>query len=338
MSASISIVVVAYDAGEALVRCLHSLEDDARRGAEVIVVNNGGEGPEIREARELTFVHLVTPGSNVGFAAGCNLGAREATGDVLLFLNPDTVVAAGAVAELARTLDAPLVGIAMPRLRLLERPELLNSSGNVVHLTGIAWAGGYGEPADAVADEREVAYASGAALAIRRTLFEELGGFTEELFMYQEDLELGWRVRMRGLRIVLNPRADVYHEYEFARHRTKHYLLERNRLVFVLSAYSGRLLAVLSPVLVSAELALLALATREGWARDKVRGWSWCVRNARWLARHRRDVQAGRRVPDRDLAAFLTPELSPAMISVPGAIPLANRLVAAYWRAARRLV
>jgi GT2 family glycosyltransferase len=322
----ISAVIVAYNNGDALTRCLESLEPE---GVEVVVVNNGDPLPELE-------VRVVEPGSNIGFGAGCNLGAANASGDVLVFLNPDTVVAPGALAELARTLEDKTIGIAMPRLRLLDRPELLNSGGNVLHVTGLAWAGGYGEPADDIRDVRDVTYPTGAAMAIRADLFRELGGFTEELFMYQEDLELGWRARLRGLRIVVTPRADVYHDYEFGRNPRKQYLLERNRLVFVISAYSGRMLTVLAPVLLAGELGMLALAAKEGWFRDKVAGWGWCVTHAGWLARHRRETQRLRRVRDRELAPLLTASIDPQMIELPKPVGAANRLMTWYWAIARR--
>jgi GT2 family glycosyltransferase len=296
----------------------------------VIVVDNGGDA-DVPEG-----VRLISPTKNLGFAAGCNLGARQATGDALVFLNPDTVVARGGLTELVRPLEDPTIGIVSARLRLLDRPELLNSAGNEVHVTGIAWAGLYGEPAERVTELRDVAFPTGAAMAIRREVFEELGGFTEKLFMYQEDLILGWRVRLRGLRVVVAPGADVYHEYDFARHASKHYLLERNRLVFVLSSYSPRLLLLLSPVLLSTEAALLALALKEGWARDKLAGWGWLIRNARWLRRHRRETQRLRRVRDRELADYLSPTLAPAMIPVPSPVRAINPLVARYWKLVKK--
>jgi GT2 family glycosyltransferase len=318
--------VVAYRAGEALGRLLDSLE-----GEEVVVVDNGGGGPELDAAAARERVTVVSPGRNLGFATGCNLGARQATGDALVFLNPDTVAAPRAPAELVRPLADPTIGIVSARLRLLDQPALLNSAGNEVHVTGIAWAGLYGQPAERVAELRDVAFPTGAAMAIRRELFEELGGFTEELFMYQEDLELGWRVRLRGLRVVVNPAADVYHDYEFGRNPGKQYLLERNRLVFVLSSYSPRLLLLLSPVLVSTEAAMLVLATKEGWARDKLAGWGWLLRHAGWLWRHRRETQRLRRVRDRELAQYLSPVVAPAMIPVPSPVRAINPLVARYW-------
>jgi GT2 family glycosyltransferase len=322
----ISVVIVAYNNGDALTRCLESL---APEGAEVLVVNNGDPLPDLG-------VHMFAPPSNVGFAAGCNLGAAHASGDVLVFLNPDTVVAPGALSELARTLEDPTIGIAMPRLRLLDRPDLLNSAGNVLHLTGLAWAGSYGEPAEEIRELRDVTYPTGAAMAIRADVFRELGGFTEEFFMYQEDLELGWRARLHGLRVVVTPRADVYHDYEFGRNPRKQYLLERNRLVFVLSAYSARMLVAVAPLLLAGEVAMTALAAREGWLRDKAAGWGWLATHARWLVRHRRETQQLRRVRDRELAPLLTASIDPGMIALPKRVGAANRLMTWYWSLARR--
>ncbi len=79
-------------------------------------------------------VRLIEPRRNLGFAGGCNRGASEATGDVVVFLNPDTVVDPGALSRLAETLEDRSIGIAMARLRLLARPELLNSGGTVLHI------------------------------------------------------------------------------------------------------------------------------------------------------------------------------------------------------------
>jgi GT2 family glycosyltransferase len=336
MPPRVSVVLVAYRSGACLSRCLDSLAaQDAE--LEAIVVNNGPEGPEIREAERRPFVRVVRPGRNRGFGAGCNAGAREAVGDVLLFLNPDTVAAPGAVRELAATLDDLSVGIAMARLLLLHQPARLNSGGNVVHVAGFGWAAGLGQPVGPAAGEpREVPYASGAAMAMRAADFRALGGFTEAFFLYQEDLELTWRARMRGLRVVLSPRADVLHDYDFERNRRKRYYLERNRLVFVLSSFSGRTLAVLAPVLVAAEVGTAALAAREGWLGEKARGWAWLARNRGWLTAHRRAVQAARRVPDRELARHLTPVLDPAQVALPAVVRPLNALVARYWALARR--
>lgn len=321
-------IVVAYDSGDALTRCLDSLA-----GVDTVVVNNGGHGPEIAAAEQRA---RVVQSPNAGFGAGCNRGARETDAEVLVFLNPDTIARPGAVAALAHRLEDGSIAIVQPRLRLLAEPELLNSSGNVLHLSGLAWPGGYGGPADEVDEVRDVPYASGAAFAIRAELFRELGGFTEELFLYQEDLELCWRARLRGLRIVVDPAADVLHDYVLERgDRRKEYYLERNRLIFVATAFSARLLLLLAPVLLAVELGVALLALRQGWLGEKVRGWAWLARHRAWLGRRRRAVQGSRRVPDRELARFLTPVLDPRMVQLPPGVAVVNGAVSAWWRGVR---
>ena len=304
-------IVVAYQSGDALTRCLESLA-----GEDVIVVDNDAD--------------------NVGFGAGCNRGARQTDADVLVFVNPDTVVQPGAVEALARALETPDVGVVQARLRLLQQPELLNSSGNVVHVSGLAWPGGYGDPADTLTQPREIAYASGAAFAIRADVFRELGGFTEEFFLYQEDLELCWRARLHGLRVLVVPDADVLHDYVLERPgRQKEYYLERNRLIFVLTAFSARLLVLLAPVLLAVEAGIFLVAWRQGWWREKARGWAWLA-PPRLLARaHRRETQALRRVSDRELARFLTPVLDPRMLELPSGVAALNGLVSLWWRGVR---
>ena len=332
---SVSVVVVAHRAGAALGRCLDSLEQQDGE-LEILVVDTGAEGDEIEEAAGRRRVRIVGTGENLGFAGGCNAGAWASRGEVLVFLNPDTVAGDGAIDALAVTLEDPTIGVAMARLRLMDSPTLLNSRGNVLHVAGFAWVGGHGEPVETAPELVDVPSASGAALAVRADLFRELGGFTEELFLYGEDVELAWRARLRGLRVVMNPRADVFHEYEFTRNDSKRYFLERNRLVFVLSAFSWRTLALLWPVLVAAEMGTSVLAVRDRWLRQKAAAWGWLARHVRWLARHRRETQALRRVRDREIAAYLTPVLDPAVVAHPGGLGAMNRLMSAYWAVARR--
>jgi GT2 family glycosyltransferase len=318
-------IVVAYNNGDELTRCIDALRGD---DIPVVVVNNGNPIELERDG-----VQVVQAERNAGFGGGCNLGARATDAEVLVFINPDTVAKPGAVAALA---DAASSGIAQARLRLFDRPELLNSSGNVLHVSGLAWPGGYGDQADALTERRDIAYASGAAFAIRTDLFRELGGFTEEYFLYQEDLELCWRARLAGRAVVVEPAADVLHDYAFERpDRRKQYYLERNRLIFVLTAFSGRLLFLLAPVLLAVEAGVVLLSLRQGWWREKVRGWVWLARNSSWLAAHRRETQALRQVPDRELARFLTPELDPRMLELPRGVAMLNSFVSAWWRTVR---
>jgi GT2 family glycosyltransferase len=333
---SVSVIVVAYDTGPALLECLESARADGC--GEILLVNNGRRTAELDRAASLDRVRVVPNDRNLGFGGGCNLAAAHAVGDVLVFLNPDTVVEPGAIGALATVASEPSVGIASARLRLRSDPDRLNSGGGAVHVSGLGWATGLRSPADAITDTREVAAASGAAMAMRRSLFEELGGFRDEYFLYQEDLELSWRTRLRGLDVVITPKADVLHDYEFGRNPEKFALIERNRLQFVLTSYSPRLLLLLAPVLVGYELAVVAHATRHGWLTSKLRGWSWCWRHRELLRRRRRETTALRVVADRDVAHLLTATVEDTPIPMPAYVRWVNVLVSGYWKLARRLL
>lgn len=332
---SASVIVVAYDSGPGLLSCVASVWAD-EPGWEVIVVDNGGGGGEIDAVARAGRATVVTPPANLGFGGGCNLGARIATGDRFIFLNPDTIVLPGTLRRLVAPLDDPDVSIATGRLRLLDRPELLHAEGTVIHVSGLGWSGGYGTAAATATEAVDVTAPCGAAMAIRSQTFRELGGFHDEFFLYQEDVELGWRARMAGGRVVCSAGADVYHNYDFGRHAEKRYFMERNRIAFLGICFSARTLVLLSPMLLATEAAMLVLAVRQGWLRAKLSGWAWILRNGRTLLRRRRETQQRRRVRDRELAGLLTAVVDPGMLEVPAFVRALNPLLLVYWALVRQ--
>ena len=142
---------------------------------------------------------VVESPANLGFGGGCHLGARGPAAPLLLFLNPDAVPAAGCVAALrAAALDHPSWG-AWQALVTLADGEHVNTAGNLVHWLGFGWAGGMGQRvADVDGSDREVGFASGAALVVRRDAWDAAAGFDERYFMYGEDLDLSLRLRLAG--------------------------------------------------------------------------------------------------------------------------------------------
>ncbi len=335
-------IVVAYDSGPALLPCVASIWAD-QPDWEVIVVNNGAGGEEIDAVAAAGRVTIVKPQQNLGFAGGCNLGAKLASAETLVFLNPDTVIAPGSLRRLVEPLADPEIGIVTGRLRLLDQPELLHAAGTVIHVSGLGWSDGYGTSSDApevLADApallTDVTAPCGAAMALRADVFNELGGFHDEFFLYQEDVQLGWRAQMSGRRVVYSSAADVYHDYDFERHGKKRYFMERNRIAFLGTCFSGRTLLLLSPVLLVTELMMLLLAARQGWFKDKIAGWMWLMRNGRKLLRRRRETQRGRTVRDRDLAWLLTAVVNPGNLKVPVLVRMLNPLLVGYWVLVRR--
>jgi len=335
---AVTAVVLAYGPEPLLGECVRAILSSTGVAADVVLVDNGCTTTAVDELDGTRGVTVVRPTENTGFAGGCNLGAAGASGDYLAFINGDAVVEPAALAHLVSALQDPTVALASGSLRLYDRPEVMNSAGNPVHYLGISWAGGLGEPASAHATQVEVASATGAAVAVRRELWAELGGFCEPMFAYCEDADLSLRCWQRGLRVLYVPDAVVRHRYEFSRNPLKVYLLERNRLFMLLTLYERRTLWVLAPALMALELAVLAVAARQGWWREKVRGWSWLLRHRDVVRRRRVDVQAARVVPDRQLARLLTAGFDPGEDAGVGAPAVLTTGSGLYWRLARRML
>lgn len=338
--AKVSAVVLAYGTQPLLEAAVESVLSSEDVDVDVVVVDNGGDPETLARLGDRDGVRVLSPGSNLGFAAGSNLGAREADGEYVAFVNGDVVVRSTALALLVDALEGPTgqtTGLATASVRLMDRPELINSAGNPVHFLGLSWAGGLNRSASEFATSRQVASASGATTVMRRDRFVDMGGFCETLFTYVEDTDLSLRVWQRGWSVRYVPEAVVLHDYEFGRNPGKFYLLERNRLFMLLTVFPGRLLWLVAPPLFALEAAVLVFALRDGWARQKVAGWWWIARHLRVVRRRRRELATVRVLSDRAFAALLTSTFDPGIegMSVPGG---AQWVLDAYWRLARRLL
>ncbi len=333
-----SAVVLAWQADPFLPRSVRALLASERVAVEVILVDNGCTTNDVATLAELPGVTVVTPPYNLGFTGGCNLGVQNSSGEYVALINQDLVVEPGTLARLVEELNRPGVGVAAGTVLLAEDPTKLNSSGNPVHVLGISWVGGLGEP-DTRTGVTDTAGAMGACLVTRRSHWDRLGGLYEPYFANHEDADFSIRTWRLGQRVVSVPDAVAQHNYEFARNPNKFYIVERNRLIFVSTVWSARALLALAPALLALEVAMVALAIKEGWIRQKVSGWGWLWRNRHTILDRRRQVQAERTVPDRVWMRVLTDQLNTPLVDLPPAIrgPL-NQLMRQYWRGVSRFI
>ncbi len=334
----VGVVMLAYGAEPVIELAITAVAVSRGVDISLVVVDNGCSRPDLAELCAAAGAALLRPPRNLGFAGGVNVGARHVDAPFLALVNSDAVVDPDALRRLADVASLPGVGIASGSIRLADDPGRMNSAGNPVHVLGLCWAGGLGEPATSHAVAGDIPSASGAGLVVRRDVWDRLGGFPDDFFAYQEDLELSWRTWQLGLAVRYVPDAVVVHHYEFSRNPLKMFLLERNRLLFVLTCYGPRTLALLAPALVAFEGAMLAVAVGQGWGRQKVRGWAWLLGNPGWVRRRRRLVQSTRAVPDTALVPLWTDRFDAAAMPMPSwAQPLQGAL-AAYWRLVRQFL
>lgn len=335
VSVRATIVVLAYGAEPGLEACLDAILADAGSADELIVIDNGFDGGPGRLNGYVDRIRLIGTGENLGFAGGCNLAASQAHGGTLVFVNSDAVVRPASLSPLIGLAGQPGTGIACGCLRLASDPDLVNSVGNPIHYTGVTWAGHCGEPATEHLAQGPVPVATGGFFALRREVWELLGGFHEVYFAYHEDTDLSLRCHLRGLEVVYVPAAVAVHHYEFSRNDLKMYLVERNRLMLVATVFPGAILRVVLPMVLLTEPMLLVMALLQGWARQKVRGWVWLLRHRRLIVKMRAQIQATRseRFTDADFAALLVGRIEPPMVEPPPGISALNAVLAAYWKA-----
>lgn len=267
----VSVIVVNYRGAEHTVTCLRALRDELdwpTEALELICVDNAsGDGDARRIAAAVPQVQLIRSATNLGFAGGCNLGASKATGSVVAFLNSDARPhrdwVRAAIEALAESPDIAAVA-----------SKVLDWDGERIDYVdgGLTWYGmGYkphvGKPDDGAHDTaRDVLFGTGAALLVRREVFERLGGFDERFFMFCEDVDLGWRLNLRGYRVRYEPASIAYHRHHAslrgADPARETYLLERNALAALYKNVSDETLATVLP-------AALVLAVRRATARGE---------------------------------------------------------------------
>jgi GT2 family glycosyltransferase len=292
-----TVVLVTHNSQAHIESSLRCLTNDPAGPDEIIVVDNGSTDSTI-EIVQSFGVKLVELGENLGFSEGCNRGAALAGNDVIVFLNPDTEPTDGWLPPLLAALSRPGVGATMPVMELTYAPGHWFTSRSALNFLGFAWSTDSGDPLPPTIEPRTVPFPSGAAFAIRRETFNRLGGFRSEYFLYLEDVDLGWRLRLIGLQSLLVPQSRVAHDYEFDRHPDKMYYLERNRWRMLLSNYRRSTVLLLAPALLAAELAVVIAALRYGWVSDKVEAWKGFWRMRKLLGEEAAHTRAIRTVSD----------------------------------------
>lgn len=319
MEPTVSAVVVAFGNPSAVRRTVQALAEQSLAPLEILLVDNhpSADTAAATAGWDLPVV-LVASGENLGFAAGCNIAARVAAGDWLFFCNPDSAPAPDCLAELASAIDKDT---AVVGAQVLLEDGKTNAGDNPVHISGLAWSGRYGQPAE-TGEPRDAASVSGAALMARRDDFLGHDGFCEAFFMYYEDVDLCWRMRMAGRRVRFAPRAMVVHDYSFAKGTEKFFLLERNRGYAQLANLSRPGLLLLAPVLLATEAGMVLVAMREHWLGRKAAAWAALWRGRRERREWRAKVQSRRRVGDSVLLAGHTGRLDTPLVHIPGRGPL----------------
>jgi GT2 family glycosyltransferase len=277
----VSIVIVNWNGLDATPRCLDSILASSYPNYEILVADNAStDGSRELIGSKYRDVRVVANATNLGFGAAVMRAVPSAKGTYLVVLNNDIEVERDWLAELVACARAGGYAAVASLIVFQDRPGLVNGAGGDMNFLGLAWPRYYGQPVAAVPREpHEVAFCAGGVTLYDRRAFDEVGGFDDAFFLYVEDADLSWRLRLAGHRLAVAPRAILRHDWDFDRNPRKLYYVERNRLVMLYKNWSLAARLLLAPAFVVLEAAVLASAIFSGWGRNPILAAYW------WFAR-----------------------------------------------------
>jgi N-acetylglucosaminyl-diphospho-decaprenol L-rhamnosyltransferase len=218
-------VVVNYEAGSLLREAVRSVLDDDSAGVpELVVVDNGSSDGSIATLREaLPEVRVIASEQNVGYAGAANVGIAVTVAPIVAVCNCDLRIRPGTAAAMVARFGEADVGAVGPAVhnpdgtRYPSARSIPSVRDAVAHgVFGLFWSTNpftrrYRELDADPEQARDVGFVSGAAIWLRRTALDHVGGWDSGYFMYVEDVDLCWRLRNAGWRIVYEPGGDVRH-------------------------------------------------------------------------------------------------------------------------------
>ena len=238
----VSIIVLNYNAGKLLHNCINSIKKSNYKNFEIIVVDNISSDNSQNECKKrFPEIKLIQNNKNFGYCEGNNIGIRNANGEFIIILNPDTIVESTWIDELFEAYQEFGDGLYQPKILSLNENNVVQSTGNMIHVFGFGFARDKGNKVvDKIEEIEKIGYASGTCLFTSREVVDKIGLLDEFLFLYHDDLDFGWRAAQIGINSYYVPKSKVFHveSYSLKWSSKKFYWLERNRKYCLQTHYS----------------------------------------------------------------------------------------------------
>jgi len=300
----VSVIIVNYNGKKFIKECLDSLKRLNYQNYEILFIDNASCDESLKIVRQnYPFVKIIENRVNLGFAAANNIAAQKAKGEYLFLLNNDTKVHPDVLMELIKVISKdPTIGICTCKL--------MSYDGKQYFHTGIG-CDIFGYPVIS----KQVFYAEGSALMIKRSLFLLVGGFDPEYFMFHEDIDLAWRIQLLNYQVVPVPEAVVYHMYggsaggssEKNKYTTtlfRRYYSERGNIRTILKNYSFKTLIVILPayLLINfGEILIYSFTLKFNVIPCYIKAYYWNMVKIKNILIERKKIQQTRLVTDRDI-------------------------------------
>jgi len=301
----VSIIVLNYNAGELLVNCINSLKKSSYTNLEIIVVDNISSDNSQKKCKErFPEIKLIQNNENLGYCGGNNVGIKDAKGEFIVILNPDTIVQTNCIDELVSAYNKFGEGLYQPKILSLNEEDIIQSTGNMLHIFGFGFARDKGgKIVDKIEEIEKIGYASGTCLFTSRKVFDKIGLLDEFLFLYHDDLDLGWRAAQIGINSYYVPKSKIFHveSYSLKWSSKKFYWLERNRKYCLLTHYSKKTYEQMRFSLMLVDLFVWAFYFSKGFLGVKIKAELDIRKNKKMIEKKYRELENKKNISDIEL-------------------------------------
>lgn len=325
---SISAVILNYNGGQNVLKCVQALYQQEVLLDQVILVDNGSTDNSAQIVKErYPDIELILTNENLGIAKGRNVGLERAKTDLVLLLDDDIYVQTDTIKNLALSLRQNKAAVVCPRILLYPQTDIVQCDGANPHFIGnLKLSNGWTAEASLTQISSQVGGCIGACMLFDRRIIQSLGNFNDEFFFYFEDLEFSLRVRAMGHIFVCEPNARVLHERgsgtpEIAfRGQGSYPPLRafyniRHRWLTILLVYRLKTIILLVPVFLLFEIGTIIFVLKNGWINQWVRAILSLTRILNKVKPNREMIQKNRVVGDGALLFGGDLEFAPGVIN-----------------------
>tara|TARA_Y100000741_G_scaffold330827_1_gene285716 strand:+ start:20958 stop:21998 length:1041 start_codon:yes stop_codon:yes gene_type:complete len=301
----VSIIILNYNAGELLLNCVDSLKKSTYPNLEILVVDNISSDDSQKKCKErFPDIKLIQNNKNLGYCGGNNVGIKEAKGTFVIILNPDTIIEPNCINELISAYNKFGEGLYQPKILSLNEDNTIQSTGNMLHVFGFGFARDKGNKiVNKIEEIQEIGYASGTCLFTSREVIKKVGLLDEFLFLYHDDLDLGWRAAQIGINSYYVPKSEIFHveSYSLKWSSKKFYWLERNRKYCILTHYSKETYEKMKFSLMLIDLFVWAFYFSKGFLGVKIKAELDIRKNKKNIEKKYKELEEKKIIPDVEL-------------------------------------
>ena len=330
----VSIIILNYNAGKLLLNCIDSVFKSTYQNFEVIVVDNlSTDNSHVRCKEKFEKIQLIENKENLGYCEGNNIGIRNANGEFIIILNPDTIVEPNWLNHLMSAYNKFGEGLYQPKFFSLKEKLVIQSTGNMLHIFGFGFARDKGKiDNEKIKSIEKINYASGTCLFTSKIVLDKIGLLDPFLFLYHDDLDLGWRAAHIGINSFYVPKSIIYHaeSYSIKWSSKKFYWLERNRKYCLLTHYSKETYPKMRLSLFLVDLCVWLFYLSKGFLGAKIKAELDIFRNRKFIKIRYNQLEKIKIVSDKELIKKFPDEIFvPKNVSEPIFNQLFNSILSA---------